>query len=33
MRIGVHFVIFKITSQEIDVIRILHSRMDVDRHL
>lgn len=33
MRIGLHFVIFRITPQEIDVIRILHSRMDVDRHL
>ncbi len=33
IRSGCHVVFFKTTADGIDVIRILHQRMDFDRHL
>lgn len=32
-RSGSHVVFFKVTGDGIDVVRILHQRMDFDRHL
>ncbi len=33
IRAGSHVIFFKLTGDGIDVIRILHQRMDFDRHL
>ncbi len=33
IRSGSHVVFFKVTNDDIDVIRILHKQMDFDRHL
>lgn len=31
--VGAHVVYFRVDDDQIDIIRILHSRMDVERHL
>ncbi|SEA76782.1 toxin ParE1/3/4 [Desulfuromusa kysingii] len=33
IRSGSHIIFFKLTSEGIDVIRIIHQRMDFERHL
>jgi len=32
-RAGSHVIFFKVTDDEIDVVRVLHQRMDFERHL
>lgn len=32
-RLGSHVIYFQVTDNEIDVVRILHQRMDFERHL
>ena len=33
IRSGSHVIFFKVTGEGIDVVRILHQRMDFERHL
>jgi toxin ParE1/3/4 len=32
-RVGSHLLFYRVHSSEIDIVRVLHQRMDTDRHL